>query len=181
MDQLKKNAGNLNRPSGAPAEVVSKEVGMNSVGFELSVSLEMPGHRVVRASRYNFYRRSPGMFLRLVVIGLIFCFSACRMNDVHCPKPRTVKLNKKPANYMRAYTRAMSASSAREERAQNPRPKPRPVKSASELEAWDCPRPGGKTALPKSVKANIRKNRKRFEEHYRNRPDTLATVVAPRR
>jgi hypothetical protein len=42
------------------------------------------------------------------------------------------------------------------------------------VEEWDCPRPGAKHYLPKSVKANIKKNRKKFEVEKEMRLDSLS-------
>ncbi len=122
------------------------------------------------------------MLLRLILIGMILSFSACRVNEMGCPKRKTVKLNKRPSNYMRAYQRSLAASARERERStRTDRPKPRAVKSADLIEEWDCPQPGGKTTLPRAVRANIRKNRKRFEEYYKNKPtlDSLQRNISP--
>ena len=120
------------------------------------------------------------MFSRILL--LVFILGACRSSDMACPEVKIVKLNKKPTNYrIRMYDRSLSASNATETK-EKPEGKPegkprqtRPVKSVASIEEWDCPKPGTKAAMPKTVKENIRKNRKKFETYYKNRisPDSL--------
>jgi hypothetical protein len=44
------------------------------------------------------------------------------------------------------------------------------------MEEWDCPRPGSKKYLPKSVKDNIKKNKRKFEEDVRqSKADSVST------
>lgn len=56
----------------------------------------------------------------------------------------------------------------------------RPVKSIESIEEWDCPKPGAKNALPKAVRENIKKNRKKFDNYYKSRhlPDSVQTNSA---
>lgn len=115
------------------------------------------------------------MLIRLLL--LAFLFAACRSGEIACPEVKGVKLNKRPANY-RMRMNAYAAAEQEEEKEKITWPRPtRPVKDASSIEEWDCPKPGAKAQLPKAVKSNIRKNRKKFETYYRNRsfPDTLHT------
>lgn len=118
------------------------------------------------------------MLIRLIIIALLF--TACRAGDMACPEPKFVKLNKRPANYrMRMQSRQMSASAHEEREKANQlrseilQRQTRPVKSIASIEEWDCPKPGTKT-VPKAVKENIRKNRKKFDTYYKNRnfPDS---------
>lgn len=125
------------------------------------------------------------MLVRLLLIALLF--TACRANDMACPEIKTVKLKKRPTNYrMRMQSQSVTAS-AREgeknktihDRETNPR-QTRPVKSIESIEEWDCPKPGTKNALPKSVKENIKKNRKKFDNYYKSRsyPDSLQNGIS---
>ncbi|MGC3943176.1 MAG: hypothetical protein QM762_01340 [Chryseolinea sp.] len=59
---------------------------------------------------------------------------------------------------------------------QNSRPdSERYIKNVS-MEEWDCPRPGAKKYMPKSVKDNIKKNKKKFEQDVRQtQSDSLST------
>jgi hypothetical protein len=88
-----------------------------------------------------------------------------------CPEVKTVKLKKRPSNYLlRTPQRSLTASNHQEEK-ERPRVDfrvNRNVKSIDSIEEWDCPKPGSK-AMPKSVKENIRKNRKKFETYYKSR------------
>jgi hypothetical protein len=115
------------------------------------------------------------MFTRFILLMMIF--AACRANEMACPRIKTVKLNKHPANYrMRMYSRSLSASNKEEqEKASLLKRQPREVKSSASMEAWDCPKPGVKTTLPKALRKSIRQNRKRFESFYKNKtyPDSL--------
>jgi hypothetical protein len=88
-----------------------------------------------------------------------------------CPEPQTVKLRKHPGNYIRNSQRTMTASN-REQPEKSFRPQSnRNVKTIDSIEEWDCPKPGSKV-IPKSVKENIKKNRRKFETYYRSRSAT---------
>lgn len=117
------------------------------------------------------------MFFRIVI--LFFLLSSCRSGEIACPSVKGVRLNKKPSNYLKNIQRNATAS-AKETRKEQPRIEPRvnkSAKSAADIEEWDCPRPGSKTPLPKAVRENMKKNRKKFDEYYRNRlaVDTVLT------
>lgn len=114
------------------------------------------------------------MLIRLLL--LAFLFAACRSGEIACPQVKGVKLNKRPANYRMKMNAYASAEEEKEEKFTFPR-QTRPVKDAASIEEWDCPKPGTKAQMPKAVKENIRKNRKKFETYYKNRnvPDTLHT------
>src|SRR5690606_29681049 len=118
-----------------------------------------------------------------LLVVLLVALGSCRVNDMRCPKPKVVKLNKRPSNYMHTYYRSLAASAEEKpQSAKYQRPKSRPVKSAENIEEWDCPRPGERNQVPKAVKANIRKNRKRMDEYYRSREqmDTVELSFIPR-
>jgi hypothetical protein len=55
----------------------------------------------------------------------------------------------------------------------------RNIKSIDTIEEWDCPKPGTRNALPKSVKENIKKNKRKFEEYYKNRIQPDSVQAAP--
>jgi hypothetical protein len=42
------------------------------------------------------------------------------------------------------------------------------------VEEWDCPRPGQKKYMPKSVKENIRKNLKKVTKDSGNKADSVS-------
>jgi hypothetical protein len=118
------------------------------------------------------------MVFRFLILALLF--AACRSGEIACPEPATVKLRKKPTNFgLNTSHKNLSASSKEVSREKTFKfPEPKNVKSAATIEEWDCPKPGSK-AMPKSVKENIKKNRKKFDAYYRSKvlPDSLARNV----
>lgn len=109
-------------------------------------------------------------FLRLFLVVLIL--GSCRSGEIACPEVKAVKLNKRPANYMRSHSRSYSVSAQKKDihsKYEIPL-NSRPVKKAESIEEWDCPKPGTKASLPRSVKENIKKNRKKFDSYYKNKP-----------
>lgn len=117
------------------------------------------------------------MLFRFMIIA--FLFTACRAGEMACPEPRTVKLNRRPANYQMKIQQRQVSASAKEDKEKFSRVERqiRPVKSSASIEEWDCPKPGSKT-IPKAVKENIKKNRKKFDNYYRTRnlPDSTNTA-----
>ncbi len=111
---------------------------------------------------------------------MILVVSACKTGEMACPDPKFAKLRKRPANYQRRIQSNSMTASVKEEK-EKPQfdfRQTRPVKSAANIEEWDCPRPGQKNALPKAVKDNIRKNRKKFETYYRSRESADSTSAS---
>lgn len=118
------------------------------------------------------------MSFRLILIVLMFC-SACRSGEIACPRPETVRLKKKAGvNYKvllarrRKEPRQITKAELRQLQA-------RDYKTVS-VEEWDCPRPGT-NKMPKYVQENIRKNRKRINEYYKNREAADSVSVTPQR
>ncbi|MEJ7643667.1 MAG: hypothetical protein WKF87_03670 [Chryseolinea sp.] len=97
------------------------------------------------------------------VLGLLILCTACQVGKIPCPKPDTVKLHK---SFRHTPSSLISARATRDPVGENPsndRPADaRYVRNIS-VEEWDCPKPGAKRYMPKSVKENIRKNKKKFE------------------
>jgi hypothetical protein len=120
------------------------------------------------------------MIFRLLI--MVVLLSACRSAEMACPEVKAVKLNKRPSNYMRSYSRSLSASAndrvSIHEKNEIPQ-QTRVVKSSDSIEEWDCPKPGTKAAMPRSVKENIRKNRKKFDAYYKSRSLTDSIQSAP--
>ena len=105
------------------------------------------------------------------LIGLLVLCSACQAGLIPCPRVKTVKLHK---NYRPPSARAEQPES--EPGNQNMRPGSEHYIKNVSMEEWDCPRPGAKKYLPKTVKDNIRKNKKKFEQDLRQNPsDSLST------
>jgi hypothetical protein len=118
------------------------------------------------------------MIFRILLLALLF--SACRSGEIACPDPVTAKLRKHPKNYGFKTSHKDVTASSKEVVKEKPfkYPEPRNVKSAATIEEWDCPKPGSKT-MPKSVKENIKKNRKKFDAYYRSKvlPDSISGKV----
>lgn len=105
------------------------------------------------------------MSIRFIVIIIVFC-TGCMGGKIPCPKIKTVKLQK---NYR-------PPSSAYSAKANLPEPE-NPQKEGKvndvhfiqnvSMEEWDCPKPGSKHYMPKSVKENIKRNKKKIESDYK--------------
>jgi hypothetical protein len=111
-----------------------------------------------------------------VLIGLLVLCSACQTGMIPCPRVKTAKLHK---NYRPPSSSLLSARAEQPESdAGNQYSRPDSehyIKNVS-MEEWDCPRPGAKKYMPKSVKDNIRKNKKKFEQELRqNQADSLSS------
>lgn len=106
------------------------------------------------------------MSLRILVLFLMLC-GACRSGEIACPDPVVAKLRKRPGNYGLKTPEKNLTASSKEKTYKYPEPKS--VKSAASIEEWDCPKPGSKS-MPKSVKENIKKNRKKFDAYYKSKP-----------
>jgi hypothetical protein len=116
------------------------------------------------------------MSVRLVVIILIIC-TACQGGKIPCPKIKTTKLHK-------SFRPSVGSLSARAD--QEPEATARKTKDTRtndghfvqniSVEEWDCPKPGKKRYMPKSVKENIRRNKKKIESDFKeNAADSLSS------
>jgi len=116
------------------------------------------------------------MFVRVFAI-LLFACTSCQVGKIPCPRMKTVKLHKsfKPSAAMLSAKASQEpeteVSSGRDSRAADVRF----IKNIS-VEEWDCPKPGSKHYMPKSVKENIRRNWKKIESDARkkNEEDSLS-------
>lgn len=105
------------------------------------------------------------------IIALLLLSTACQMGKIPCPRIKTAKLHKSTVRPSSSLLSAR-ANPVIENDTQSQKTKDRPadarfVKNIS-VEEWDCPRPGAKRYMPRSVKENIRKNRKKIEEDVKN-------------
>ncbi|MEJ1238746.1 hypothetical protein WBG78_11485 [Chryseolinea sp. T2] len=95
---------------------------------------------------------------------------------IPCPRVKTAKLHK---TYKPPSSSLLSARADRVEEEpvnQNSRPGAEHYIKNVSMEEWDCPRPGSKKYMPKSVKDNIRKNKRKFEQDLRQtQSDTLSS------
>lgn len=111
-----------------------------------------------------------------VLIGLLVVCSACHSGLIPCPRVKTAKLQK---TYRPPSTSLLSARAdkpAEEPATQNSRPDSQHYIKNVSVEEWDCPRPGAKKYMPRSVKDNIKKNKKKFEQDLKQtQADSLST------
>lgn len=102
--------------------------------------------------------------MRIILILLIFCFG-CQTGRIPCPKFKA-----KSVHHKRFKNNTASLSARAEVKDPEPEfkarkmPDNRVVKNVS-VEEWDCPQPGTKKYLPRSVKENIRNNARRMQDH----------------
>lgn len=112
-----------------------------------------------------------------VLIGLLVLCAACQTGKIPCPRVKTAKLHKtyKPPSSSFLSARADKPAPSDESVSRNTRPGAEHYVKNVSMEEWDCPRPGSKKYMPKSVKDNIRKNKKKFEQDLRHAPyDSLS-------
>jgi hypothetical protein len=104
-----------------------------------------------------------GRMKRLIMFMTVVVLAGCQAGIRHCPTPETVRLRKASFNRMRWYqTQLEQRTQARKEsmakREQLLMVSNREQKKASEVEEWDCPRPGTQH------ERLIRKSRKKMEK-----------------
>ena len=130
------------------------------------------------------------MLIRAIIFFLIVC-TGCRSGIIPCPEVKGLKLKKSHVNKR---TRLPERTIAREEPEpvvtvsseartpqQNSKNRYRYVKYTIQhvdVEELDCPKPGDKK-MPRAVKDNIRKNRKKVRYYYEEAAtDSLAALPA---
>jgi hypothetical protein len=131
------------------------------------------------------------MLIRVIVLLLILC-TGCRSGIIPCPEVKGLKLKKSQVNRR---VRMPERHIAREE--------PEPVITVSsdaktpqttaknkyryvkytiqhvDVEEMDCPKPGEKKNMSRTVKENIRKNRKKIRYYYEEAStDSLSSLPA---
>ena len=116
------------------------------------------------------------MVVRALIVLLVLC-SACQTGKIPCPRIKTAKLHK---TYRPPSSSLLSARAERaqpeEEGSHYARPDAEHYIKNVSVEEWDCPRPGAKKYMPKSVKDNIKRNKKKFENEMRqSQADSLST------
>lgn len=131
------------------------------------------------------------MLIRAILFFLIIC-TGCRSGIIPCPDIKGLKLKKSQVGKR---VRLQDRTPAREE--------PEPIITVSseastphqdsknsnryryvkytiqhvDVEEMDCPKPGDKK-MSRTVKDNIRKNRKKVRYYYEETPDSLAALSA---
>ncbi|MEX2234634.1 MAG: hypothetical protein WD824_20885 [Cyclobacteriaceae bacterium] len=126
------------------------------------------------------------MLIRVIVLFLLLC-TACRSGIIPCPDVKGLRLKKShatkrfrtPERIAREHPEAVITVSSD---AKTPQPgarnsnKYRYVKYTMQhvdVEEMDCPKPGEKKAMPRAVKENIRKNRKKVRYYSEVSADSL--------
>jgi len=109
-------------------------------------------------------RRTP-FSLRLVLPVLLFCF-ACQSGKIPCPhikapKAKRTTISKRNLQYASARREQVEGEESRNQASGGRGQDPHFIKNIS-MEEWDCPHPGEKRYMPKSVKNNIRRNMQRI-------------------
>ena len=115
------------------------------------------------------------MLIRTLVIFLILC-TGCRSGIIPCPEVKGLRLKKSPVSKRfrfperpRHDDEPVITVSSDARTPQSTRNRTRYVKYTIEhvdVEEMDCPKPGEKRTMPKAVKNNIRKNRKKVRYYY---------------
>ncbi len=117
------------------------------------------------------------MSIRFIALLLVFC-TGCQVGKIPCPKMKSAKLNKS----FRTSSSSLSARANREpesvatnSKVKDARPSDVAFIKNISVEEWDCPKPGGKKYLPKSVKDNIRKNKKKMEDDLKKEQEAASS------
>lgn len=119
------------------------------------------------------------MLIRIMVLFLILC-TGCRSGIIPCPEVKGLRLKKSHVKRFRSPERNLPRDQAESvitvsSDAKTPQPssknsqKYRYVKYTIQhvdVEELDCPKPGEKKVMPRAVRENIRKNRKKVRYYY---------------
>ncbi|HTJ49943.1 MAG TPA: hypothetical protein VL443_10845 [Cyclobacteriaceae bacterium] len=112
------------------------------------------------------------MVTRIAVFLVLLC-TACQSGLIPCPEVKTVR-SRRITIYKSFHESSGSLSSdARIHARYSKGSDDRMIQSVS-VEEWDCPRPGQKKYMPKSVKENIRKNLKKVTKDSGNKADSVS-------
>lgn len=132
------------------------------------------------------------MLIRCIVILLLFC-TACRSGIIPCPEVKGLRLKKSNFSKRSRYPEKTVAFAQVEPEitvssdAKTLRPiskstnKSRYVKYTMQhidVEEMDCPKPGARKTMPKTVKENIRRNKKKIQLYREINSDTLELIPA---
>jgi len=103
-----------------------------------------------------------------LLLFIVLLFGACMGGRIPCPEIETVKLrNYKPSSSSLS-AKVYKESEEESTRSKEGKPTNGHFIQNISVEEWDCPKPGSKRYMPKSVKENIRNNRKRMESDMKN-------------
>lgn len=115
------------------------------------------------------------MYARFILL-LFALLTACQSGRISCPEPKFAKL-KKSTPHRSYYSPQFSAANETEEESRQTKGTRTNSKMITHVsvEEWDCPQPGKKKYMPKTVKQNIRKNMKRISSDKQNEADSVQT------
>lgn len=127
------------------------------------------------------------MLIRAIVLFLVLC-TGCRSGIIPCPEVKGLKLKKSQVNKRFRMDRnvreepepiiTVSSDAKTPEQTRKNSNRVRYVKYTMQhidVEEMDCPKPGERKTMPRAVKENIRKNRKKIRYYYEQASsDTLA-------
>jgi len=101
------------------------------------------------------------MSIRFIVIIIVLC-TACQGGKIPCPRIKTVKLQKNYRPPASAYSAKATQVDPEIQRKEGKTNDVHFIQNVS-VEEWDCPKPGAKHYMPKSVKENIKRNKRKIE------------------
>jgi hypothetical protein len=132
------------------------------------------------------------MLIRAIVLFLILC-TGCRSGVIPCPEVKGLRLKKSHVNRRSPFERKLqreepepvitvSSDAKTPQSTRKNSGKYRYIKYTMQhidVEEMDCPKPGEKKTMPRAVKENIRKNRKKIRYYYQEaNTDSLALLPA---
>ena len=111
--------------------------------------------------------------IRILLLFVLLCFG-CQSGKIPCPKFKASKSGHHKR--YRSYSYALTAKADENEpETKSRKPAERYVQNIS-VEEWDCPQPGTKKYLPRTVKDNIRRNARRIQNDLK-KTSTDSTAV----
>lgn len=127
------------------------------------------------------------MLIRAIVLFLVLC-TGCRSGIIPCPEVKGLKLKKSQVNKRFRMDRDVREAPEPVITVSSDAKTPQPTRKNSnkvryvkytmqhiDVEEMDCPKPGERKTMPRAVRENIRKNRKKIRYYYEDAAsDTLA-------
>lgn len=103
---------------------------------------------------------------------LCLCLQGCQLGLIPCPDPGVARMKRSRARQHATYhEQTLQARAAREavrqrgvQRLREGYMTQRHTKTAAQADEWDCPRPGMRKHLPRSVRQNIKRNRQKVSQ-----------------
>lgn len=99
------------------------------------------------------------MLSRLIFV--ILFLTSCQRGLIPCPEVEVVRFKEKNAYRQKPVMMAKAKEEPEEKTTTWKKPKDKFVQNVT-IEEWDCPKPGNKKYMPKSVRQNIRKNERKI-------------------